>query len=397
MSVDNGASDPSTSAGGYTTLKLRAPLLMGYTTATSTNVYTTYNYFSLLFNYNDFTPGSGGVFGASTPIQGKHLAWYFNLWQEFRLKNVKWSYVPRWNLGATPIPAIAQNTGDQNQDGYFGYEYNQPDPQGNSGSFQNELQITILGDRTDISQPNQTVLGAAYIVGNDALGTDEMFMARGAANAHVFSSRNYASNWIVPHEMGVTLTNNVNAQGNANGIQQGISVNALVQTVNESSPQPNTWKSTRIGLSPNTTTVDQFPNIYQEMLGFKCWIYDPYNRNSAPTNFLIGQLWLEYEFEFRNREYRNILQNYNFWGMNPEYYRRMEEAELKIQGPRPRHVDDLYGKFKRRAILAAAGIPEDHDPKMPPKRQRADEDHQSPQTPTPLPQTPLQTFQARKK
>lgn len=392
------------STGGYDTLILRAPLGVNYISTNSDGSTANINAYSYQFSPADFIPGSGGMFGSTAPIQASRLAWMFNLWQEYRMKNIHYHFVPRWNLSSQPVPAVTTPTTTGTT--LNPQLTNGPDAAGSSASYQNNIMLTFLGDPTDVTLA--TNQGPALITGSNTAYPliDEMWGAQTMPNARMGSNRDHIKGSIIPMEMDITAaTARFGVVTGNTTVGQGSSPSYTIQN-SASSPQPNSWKSTRTqvgsGQPPSYNTADGVKNVPQEYLGMKFWIYNPFNSDTGGggATYAIGQLYFSYEFEFRGREFRTPLGSYSLSGMNPEVIARMSEAEKKLAGDSLRFLGDTYGKFGKRKLLEAAGIPEEHDLSQPPPPKTGKSERDPPpshQSGGSQQQTPLQSFQARKR
>lgn len=378
MSSDSNANQAAFSTGGGAHLMLHAPLNINFQPYITQGITVRAQFSAFSVSLRDFVTGAGGLFDGLTPNQSRKIAWYMNEFQEFRFTKVNYRYRPRWQLASQFQGAI---TAGQVTGGEYYPAPVSTDTNGCSGSAQNDKTVIILADKTDLSNASSsgaTSLQSTQVFITDAqlAGLDEMWVAMTMPNAHVFSARNRNDGGFMPHTMAPTMTYANNAQVNVNNITGSSASEAA------DAPVPVPWKATRCSQFNNSSqqNVDTTLNLLAQDLGLKIWVYDPYNTSTGcePT-YAIGQLWLEYHFEFRNREFRQPITGLTFTNYDAQEAEEIQKKLAVLHGmKRPRTLDDALGlKFKRQTESSSSTA--------------------SPRNLVSPPQTPQATFLARKK
>lgn len=254
--------------------------------------------FDLWFQPLDFS--SAGVFAYGGSRQYMKLQWYMNMYEKFRLAVVRWTYIPRWTQ---LIPSPPQQTYFQGSGLQSSYTYPNNDQGGNPGSFQNQKEIVIVGDKTDTDINNT----------NDTVQMDEYYELRNLSHARQFSSIRSARGVIFPaikddagsiYGSGTTAPSyNQSWDGLVDIDSSGFNQSQIAQLTTIDTP----WQPTRVNdLTSSATIGTEKLNLNTTMFGMKFYIYDPYSvaTNGFGTTFTLGRLRYDYVWQFRSRDYR---------------------------------------------------------------------------------------------
>lgn len=399
--TDSSKNVASVDTGGFEEFKATCPILVSFdpfSTASGNPIAA--NAYSFDFAPVDFVTSGISLFSGLTPIQSQRLQYNFQLYQEFQMPVVSWHYQPRWTLGSQPVAAqdvitgvnITSGTGTAAVSATYPYLPNtsgNTDVYGNNADYANDMTITVLGDKTDAQIGSGGTSGAPFTNGiliayNNYTALDEMFQARLMKNAHVFSSRNSASGAVATHSY--DLVNNSNLQGSFSatlgnqGVDQGYNVSA----------QLSPWYPCRAKITQGTTDAQY--NWYQQLLGLKMWVYNPYNR-SANTNanaYPIGQMWFTYTYRFRNREFRPFFNLVTITDLTPA-----DKEEVRKYNEQLAHAPPALRDLKRLRF----NPPEQdtlHDPNHPIRPIPTLANQTARDTPAPAHPSPLELLRRRK-
>lgn len=88
--------------------------------------------------------------------------------------------------------------------------------------------------------------------------------------------------------------------------QDGITVETGSDTVVSTLPKKTEWMATKVFTSDSESGTVAM-NLNQEYLGFKSYIYDPYNTNVTSETYPIGKFQFTYSWSFKDADNRALI------------------------------------------------------------------------------------------
>lgn len=250
---------------------------------------TAYNVLSDGYRFSPQDLGDHGDEGVLSEEQYTKLQWYFNLFEKFMLSGVKVEYKGRYNM-ITPNYITSTGAGTTVNTA--------PTPQVTADttqytpSYMNLKEFVMFRDDEDITTRDGATPGAL----------DEFFQAKLQDGMVTCLSTGTTTLWIRPKYLDA-----ISPDAISNAFPSPTTSIGTGATL----PKEVEWMSTKVfegaDIGPPPVGTSPALNLFQEFLGMKWYLYDPYNTNVSTYTYYVGKLCFTYYWSFKDLDNRPLL------------------------------------------------------------------------------------------
>lgn len=239
---------------------------------------------------------------------------FFDYYQYFRCDNWQATWIPKYNSSQAFGNAVLVDSFDNVQ---FA-----PNPAGSGGFPYTQARATSIGDVEIYGRQAELLM----VQDKDDLvvrdnNYDEYLLQRSNPKAHCFSPYSGATIRFDPTMMdvisggfsGEVLDGNVDQNyknqtilsgGVTNSYNAPQSQNAGAGMLSITAPEANKWRCTKVTGNVNNQNQPLVPNFSETMLGWKLYIYTPFNNQSTSIDQSIGMWRIQSTLTFREIDSR---------------------------------------------------------------------------------------------
>lgn len=263
------------------------------------------------------------------------LLYMYNLYQHFRISNIKVKWVP---LFRNPQSVAADNT-------YLAFLGTQEDAQAALDVMQIFNSIFVENGCITMLQDSEDLVTRSNL--------DEYYQVRAHPRARNFSASDTTELNFAPTVLELASYNVVGQNQNSGQIQATVNTNVKGDTNSWSNtnaePTQVPWQSTKVASALVTSQPSM--NMQQQMFGLKWYIYTPFNRALKQiASEEIGILSYSYSFEFKDQDTRALT---SYVTMEDDIAKRTQITMLrKLKGDKAL----LYPHRSTSSFVTPAGL-----------------------------------------